>query len=354
MFGTLKRKGLTLSIIASSILIGCSTTDSSTETKESNWNQIQGETQGTTYGIILDDPNNVIHKEAIDSILHDFDLALSSYIDNSIVSHINNAEDAVTFTDTHGYFEKCYQQSSEVFDKTDGAFDPSVFPLVKAWGFFGDELENPSQIELDSILGFVGFGKPLHDCSIANGDGVFTKKAPSFRLDFNAIAQGLSVDVLAEYLERNKIKDYYIEIGGEIVVKGQNKDKVDWRIGIDSPNQKEDTRVIENVVNISNKAIATSGNYRKFYVKDGVKYAHTIDPKTGAPVQHSLLSATVIANNCADADAYATAFMVIGVEASMEFVQTHPELNLDIYLLYDNGSGVVERKMSEGFKNYLN
>ena len=352
MFGILRHKGLTLLSIASSILIGCSSNESSTS-KEVAWRQIQGETQGTTYGITLEDPEESVEKEAIDSILHDFDMALSSYIDASIVSKINTTSDSVNFQDTYGYFETCYEKSRTVFETTNGAFDPSVFPLVKAWGFFGKELEKPSEAALDSILNFVGFGKPLHHYSMEGGTGSFRKENPSFRMDFNAIAQGLSVDILAAYLDANKIQNYYIEIGGEIVVKGKNKEELDWRIGVDSPNQKEGTRVIDNVVNISNKAIATSGNYRKFYVKDGVKYAHTIHPTSGKPVQHSLLSATVITNSCAEADAYATAFMVMGVERSMEFVRSHPKLDLDVYLLYDNGSGKIERTMTKGFKEYL-
>ncbi|GAB5418082.1 MAG: FAD:protein FMN transferase [Crocinitomicaceae bacterium] len=357
MFGTLKHKGLTLLIIASSLLIGCSSEETSIETTGSNWSQIQGETQGTTYGIILDDPESKIHKEEIDSILHDFDMYFSSYIDSSVIGMFNKTHDTVTFRDHKGHFEWLMTESQKICRLTDGSFDPSVYPLVKAWGFFSDTLRTPSEAELDSLRKNVGFNSEMYYYSNNQNDvpgfNVLSKTNTNFRIDFNAIAQGYSVDVLANYLDENNIKDYYVEIGGEIVVKGKNKENIDWRIGIDSPNQEGTTRVIENVVNISDKAIATSGNYRKFYVKDGVKYAHTIDPKTSAPVQHSLLSATVIADNCTYADAYATAFMVMGVDAAMSFVNSHPELGLDIYLLYDNGSGVIEREMSDGFKKYL-
>lgn len=352
MVGILKHKALTLSIIASSLLIGCTSKETEQST-DSTWRQIQGQTQGTTYGVILDDPNKKIQKDDLDSILHDFDLALSTYIDNSVVSEINNGKQTIIIKDSHGYFEWCYEKSQEVFENTQGAFDPSVFPLVKAWGFFGDSLIRPSRTELDSIITFVGFGKPLHDCLIHDSRVAFTKSNPSFRMDFNAIAQGLSVDVIAKYLDANGIQDYYVEIGGEIVVKGKNNEAIDWRIGVDSPIQKGNSRTVENVVNISNKAIATSGNYRKFYVQDGVKYAHTINPKTGEPVQHSLLSATVIANSCAEADAYATAFMVIGVDEAMQFVQNHPELELELYLLHDDSESGIERTMTKGFKKYL-
>lgn len=354
MFGTLKRKGLTLLLILSSILLGCSSTNSQ-ETDKKQWKEIQGYTQGTTYNLILNDPGNKIVKEDIDSILHDFDLLLSTYIDSSTISAINNAGESTTyiFDDTIGYFIDCYQTSERVFELTNGAFDPTVFPLVEAWGFFKEDAPIPTEREIDSLLEFVGFDKGLHSCMIASPRVAFSKMNASFRLDFNAIAQGLSVDVLANYLNDQGVKDYYLEIGGEIVLRGKNRENKKWRIGIDSPEQQEGKRVLDNVVSVSNKAIATSGNYRKFYIKDGVKYAHTIDPKTGKPVQHSLLSATVIANSCAEADAYATAFMVMGVEKSMDFVKKNPKLGLEIYLLYDDGNGSIERKMTKGFKKYL-
>lgn len=338
-------------LILSSLLVGCSTNSELSE--KEGWNEIQGKTQGTTYAVILNDPESKINKEDLDVILRNFDLALSTYIDESTISTINNGVDSIPFTDEHGYFNRCYEISGKVYEKSDGAFDPTVFPLVKAWGFFKEEAPIPTQEELDSLLTFVGFGKPLHSCLVVNNKGLFTKENPSFRMDFNAVAQGMSVDVLAEYLNENGIKNYYVEIGGEIVIRGKNRENKKWRIGIDSPNQKEGKRVINNIVHVSNKAIATSGNYRKFYVKDGIKYAHTIDPKTGKPVQHSLLSATVIANNCADADAYATAFMVMGVDKTMRLVKKHPELGLDVYLLYDNGKGEIASKMTKGFRSYL-
>jgi len=291
----------------------------------------------------------------LDSILSDFDFYLSTYLDTSIISEINGLGDSTTyiFSDEFGYFSACYVKSAQVSKLTDGAFDPTVFPLVKAWGFFKEEAPIPTQNGIDSLLEYVGFNNDLHICVLEGSNVSFTKRNPSLRLDFNAIAQGLSVDILADYLNNNGIKNFYLEVGGEIVLKGKNRENKNWRIGIDSPMQQEGKRVLDNVVNISNKAIATSGNYRKYYIKDGVKYAHTIDPKTGKPVQHSLLSATVIANSCADADGYATAFMVMGVEKSMEFVKNHPELELEVYLLYDNGSGAIQREMSKGFKKYL-
>ena len=352
MFGILKRKDLTLLLILSSLLIGCGSRDAKIKENQKNWNEIQGDTQGTTYGLILDDPHQEIKKQAIDSILHDFDLALSTYINESLISAVNRF-DSVEVMDSNNYFHECLLLSEQVYETTLGAFDPSVYPLVEAWGFFGDTLKSPTDKELMQILTYVGLSDTNYTYRKKDKQTkVFVKNNSKFQIDFNAIAQGYSVDVLAAYLDAHNIRNYYIEIGGEIVVKGKNRENVAWRLGIDAP--KEDgARSLNNIVHLSNKAIATSGNYRKFYVKDGVKYAHTINPKTGKPVQHSILSATVVAENCALADAYATAFMVMGVTKSMEFVSKNPDLNLDVYLLYDNGSGMVQQIMSAGFEAYL-
>ncbi len=354
MTGIRKLKGLTLCVILSSFFYAC-TTEPAKETPKVVWHQIVGETQGTTYTLILEDTDRKVQKQAIDSILNRFDLSLSTYIDNSIISSINEAVDSIRLVDSSRFFARCYTMSSKIYELTEGAFDPSVYPLVKAWGFYGDELWLQSDQDVSEILKHVSFedGK-LHRCNFQGEHEIqFYKNDSKFKLDFNAIAQGFSVDVIAEYLNDLGIKNYYVEIGGEITVKGKNKDKVNWRIGVDSPNQKEGTRVIENVVHVTDKAIATSGNYRKFYEKNGVKYAHTIDPRIGKPVQHSLLSATVISSSCAQSDAYATAFMVMGVEKSMAFVKKHPELELEIYLIYDTGNGTLKHTMSAGFKKYL-
>lgn len=355
MTGIHKRKGLIwFAILSSFLLVSCGETKVSEEGK-SPWVSLSGKTQGTTYSVTLNDPKSVISQRMLDSVLHQFDLSLSTYIPESVVSTLNNSIDSVRVIDSSGYFARCYNLSQKIYDRTDGAFDPSVYPLVKAWGFYNDKLEVPSDAELATLVQSVGFEEGLlHSCRFLSVfEIIFFRKKPDFRLDFNAIAQGFSVDVLAEFLDSHGIKEYYVEIGGEINVKGKNPDGVAWRIGVDSPKQKKGTRELENVINISNKGIATSGNYRKFYEKDGVKYAHTINPKTGKPVQHSLLSATVVAETCAEADGYATAFMVIGVDATMRFLKDNPNEGLEVYLLYDDGKGGLARKMSKGFERYL-
>lgn len=356
MTGIPIRRVLTLSVILSSLLIVSCESSQKGKASVDRWHEITGNTQGTTYKIILDDSTRKVKTHDIDSILHQFDLSLSTYVDNSIISQINAAPDSIRLADSTRYFARCYFMSRKIFELTEGAFDPSVYPLVKAWGFYGDELWVQSDADVNGILSYVGFdsGK-IHDLWIKNLFEIdFRKHDSRFKLDFNAIAQGLSVDVLADYLDEKGVKNYFIEIGGEVLVKGTNREGEKWRIGIDSPKQNQKgTRIIENILNVSNRAVATSGNYRKFYVKDGVKYAHTINPKTGKPVQHSLLSATVVANTCAEADAYATSFMVLGVEKSLEFIEKHPELKLEAYLLYDEGDDKLKRAMTPGFKKYI-
>ena len=163
----------------------------------------------------------------------------------------------------------------------------------------------------------------------------------------------MSVDVIDRFLRKKGCKNYYVEIGGEIVVRGLNADDVNWRIGVDTPMENLQTRELENIIHVSDKAIATSGNYRNFYIHEGVKYAHTLNPQTGFPVQHSLLSATVVANDGATADAYATVFMVMGTKKALEFVKQHPDEELEVYLLYADENGEIAREMSDGFGEFL-
>lgn len=334
-------------------LFGCQTEKTQTEIEGVIF---QGETQGTTYQIILAEEKANFTNSEIQDILADFDMALSTYIDSSLISRINALEKSGRFIDSTSYFKKCYLESIAVYEKTNGAFDASVYPLVEGWGFLKD-LQTPlDKSKVDSILQFVSSqnGK-YHTVSFKGNEIDFQKSDKRFKLDFNAIAQGLSVDELAAFIESRGHKNFYVEIGGELILKGKNRSGEKWKIGIDVPKDsvKEGVRQLESVISIANKAIATSGNYRKFYIKDGKKYAHTLDPRTGYPVAHSLLSATVISNKCSTSDAYATAFMVMGLEKAKEFLVQHPELNLDVYLLYDLKNGKIGRYKSSGMEKYL-
>ncbi len=352
MFGTVKRKVLIWSVIISGGLgfVACeSPTDQMTSEPIRNF---RGNTQGTTYEIIIADNEVNFTNAEIDSLLAQFDVSLSTYIPTSVISKLNESPEYLDIEDKTGFFETCYLKSLEIFRNTDGFFDPSVFPLVKGWGFM-DNIESPlSQEEVDTLMMDIGFDKH-HSVLFAENSIKLTKYNRGFQLDFNAIAQGYSVDVLGDFLEERGQENYYVEIGGELLLSGKNLKGTKWNIGIDVPTDKSSTHEIENVVSITGEAIATSGSYRKFYEKDGKRYAHFLNPKTGFPVDHSLLSASVIAPTCAEADAYATAFMVMGAARTLSFVNEHPELNLEVYLLEaDENDGYV-RSMSEGFKTYL-
>ena len=231
-------------------------------------------------------------------------------------------------------FNEVYHAAMLVYKETEGNFDCSIYPLVKAWGFYDNQLEDSiiiDSLKFRNILQFVGFDKiNLIDDSLILPKGM--------SLDFNSIAQGYTVDVIAQFLESKGDSNYLVEVGGELLAKGKNSDGNIWRIGVDKPTDSIDSneRFIF-LLDLENKALATSGNYRKFYVKDGVKYAHTINPFTAFPTQNRLLSATVIYDNCMLADAYATALMVMGVRKSKQFLKLHPEI--EVYLVYTAKDG---------------
>lgn len=308
--------------------------------------EFYGNTQGTSYALICNDSIVLSHDE-IDEVLHQFDLALSTYIDSSTITRLNNfGAGAFIYTDPHDYFNRCYQLSQSIYQNTNGAFDPTIYPLVDGWGFMKNETFVPDSLKVDSLRALLGFSNGHHFDFKAGqspeNDSLdqfkLIKNTPGAKLDFNAVAQGLAVDVLAELVERKGGSNYMIEIGGEIRVNGKNNEGQHWHIGIDKPieNSNTENRVIQEVVELKNKSIATSGSYRKFYEKNGIKYSHTIDPRTGYPVKHSLLSVTVVADDCGTADAMATAFMVMGTEKSKIWLKNHPEEKIEAYFIFIN------------------
>lgn len=316
---------------------------------------IQGKAQGTTFVIkTSDDSLYLTPKESAD-FFAEFDEELSTYKEKSLISKINSNDLVALQIGETKYFKSAINLSKEVADNTSGAFDPTVFPLVEMWGFFKNPHDPPESAAIDSVLQFVGFLDTA--CFKVDKEGLLIKTDQRAQLDFNAIAQGQSVDEIAAILEERGQQNYFIEVGGEIRAKGKNDRGTEWVIGIDEPTENNNgvssQRKLENYLSIADNAVATSGSYRKFYVKDGQKYSHTIDPKTGRPVQHNLLSVTVVAENAAVADAYATAFMAMGVDESLRFVKENPNLNLHIYLLFENKSGRIERAYSKGMSEYF-
>jgi thiamine biosynthesis lipoprotein len=270
------------------------------------------------------------YKSQIDSILLEIDSSLSIYKDYSLISKLNNGGNLKT----DSLFNQVFNAANKVYQQTEGNFDCSVRPLVNAWGFYKDKLGDSlvvDSLKFRKLLLYAGFDKIR-----LMADSLVLPKGMS--LDFNSIAQGFTVDVIAKFLESKNIKNYLVEVGGELLSKGKNADGNIWRVGVDKPS--EDIDVNERflfILDLENKALATSGNYRKFYEKDGVRYSHTINPFTGFPAQNRLLSVTVIHDNCMFADAYATAFMVMGVRKSKQFAKSHPEL--EIYLVYTAQDG---------------
>ena len=312
--------------------------------KKSEYMKVSGFAQGTTYHITYENSTNEDYTEAIDSLLKAFNKSCSIYDSTSIISRINDNDPTVEVDD---WFVDVFKKSAEVNDVSGGAFDITVGPVVRAWGFSNGPVAKHDTAYIDSLLQYVGMEKVKLE-----GRKV-TKKYPGVKLDVNALAQGYSVDVVCDFFKSKGIKNYLVEIGGEVRGKGINaKDKF-WNIGIDKPSDGNMSpgNDLQAIIEINDRALATSGNYRAFYVENGVKYAHTIDPKTGFPARNTLLSTTVICDNCITADAYATTFMVLGVEKSKELLKKLP--GIEVYFVYSNTNGDYEIFSSEGMKKMI-
>ena len=286
---------------------------------------------GTTYSITYQSGDD-LHDEIL-AELQRVDASLSMFNETSTISRINRNESV----ETDDMFNEVFTLAQKVSEETDGAFDMTVAPLVNAWGFGFKQGTPPTPHVIDSLRQLVGYKKVTLATSQNQQETSIVKADPRIMLDGSAIAKGYGCDRVAKLLRRKDIKNYMIEIGGEVVTNGVNPNRVAWRIGVTKPQEEGSQEGLQTILNVSDKAMATSGNYRRFYYKDGKKYAHTIDPKTGHPVQHSLLSATVLAPSCAEADAYATSFMVMGLQRSQELLKRHPELMA--YLIYTDGQG---------------
>jgi len=326
-----------------SVLLLLALVTSACKNKKPVFANFTGFTQGTTYSIVYDNRKNISPEELklkVEKILHDFDMSLSIYLDSSIISKINRNEEVVP----DSFFIEVFNKSVLISEMTAGAFDITVGPLVKAWGFGPDEHKSFTEEKRDSLMKFVGMGK----VSLINGRLI--KSDPGMYLDVNAIAQGYSVDVICRYFDNLGILNYLVEIGGEVRAKG-NKAGALWRIGIDKPedNNMSPGQTLQGIIKITDKAVSTSGNYRKFYIEDGIKYSHEIDPKTGYPAKNTLLSATIIADDCAMADGIATAAMVMGKEKTIKFLEIHPEIQA--YLIYSDDSGNFKTLTSEKLKD---
>ncbi|MBK9734989.1 MAG: FAD:protein FMN transferase [Saprospiraceae bacterium] len=326
----------------------------SCENNSKEYYKLTGPTMGTTYQITLqtDIPSNI--QKSIDSILVKFNYSMSSYIDSSTLSFFNSADSLFCYNSSEDpFFETVFNKSREVFEKTGGAFDPSISPLVAYYGFGYKEkkkLKSVDTLVVKKLLKLLVFDS-LHLIKDNSGKICIIKPDKDVNLDFNAIAPGYAVDIISDYLRGKGIMNFMIDIGGEISALGVNADKQEWVIGINKPKEGASLSEIELPLMISNKSLATSGNYRTVYESKGQKFAHIINPFTGMSQPTDILSATVIANDCITADAYATAFMVLGLDKSLELIKQLK--NIDACFIYDNeGDGVFEFKVSEGFSKY--
>ena len=299
---------------------------------------------GTVYTVTYQNDENL--KSEIEAVLLTVDAEFSMFNEQSTVSRINCNERHRLST----MFQAVYQQAVSVNKETHGAFDITVAPLVNAWGFGFKNQQMPTPSQVDSLRKMIG----MEHLTLDSDKNELIKDDDRMMLDFSAIAKGYGADCVARLLRQKKVSNFMVEIGGEVVTQGISPKRLPWRIGVTKPAEDslQTTQELQTVLNVTDMAMATSGNYRNFYYKGGKKYAHTIDPKSGYSVQHNILSATVLAKNCAVADAYATSFMVMGLEGAQEVLERHPELLA--YLIYDGADGQFAVWYSPSLKDKIN
>ena len=315
--------------------------------KETSTQALTGEALGTTYQILYFHPEELNIRTSVDSVFEVINKSMSTYREDSDISRINKGDTTITVDQN---FKEVFLYSEKIYLESDGYFDPTVGNLVNSYGFGPDsKLDSLTDFERDSLFQYVGYNKLR-----LSSENRIAKELPGIYLDFNAIAKGYAVDVIARMLDQKYIQNYLIEVGGELVGKGENLAKNQpWVVAIDDPHQAEGERTFQTTLFLKNKAMATSGNYRKFKVDSttGQRFVHTINPLTGRSEKSNLLSVSVFAENCALADGYATAFMAMGYEKSREMLE---ELeNVDVFFIYGEQDEEVKVFASEGFKEAL-
>lgn len=299
-----------------------------------------GRVFGTFYKIKYEAKDGLSLAEHYKRLFLEVDSSLSTFNKESIISRFNSGEDSV-LVDSH--FRNVFEKGAAVSEISGGAFDMTVAQVVNAWGFGFSKRDDVSDELIDSLMRHVGYGK------VRLVNGLLVRDEAGVMLDASAIAKGYSVDVVARCLDSLGVENYMVEIGGEISVKGVNHEGRPWGIGVTNPVDDSTMMRTElyDVVYLQDKAMATSGNYRQYYHKGGKKYSHTIDPRTGYPVEHNLLSASVFADDCMTADALATACMVVGLDSSMAMIEAIPDV--EGFFIYADSSGVFQTKTTSGF-----
>lgn len=287
---------------------------------------IRGVVFGTYYSISYFEEKGVLYQEEIDSLFQAFNESMSYYVPQSLISRVNNNETQ----EVDEFFRVVYQRSVEIYEATEGAFDPTVSPLVNAWGFGFRKREDLSAQKIDSLKQLTGLARTRLE-----GNRII-KDDPRIQFDFNAIAKGYAADVVGKFLESKGITAYLVEIGGDLTARGLKTNGDQWRIGLEKPaTQADDPQDWDYYVELHDRAVATSGNYRRYYEEGGQRFSHTIDPFTGYPVTHNLLSVSVFAKDGITSDAFATAFMVMGFEKAKAFVEAEPEM--DAFFIFSTG-----------------
>ncbi len=297
---------------------------------------LEGPVFGTYYRVTYN--AEISYQKQLDSLFYVINKSMSTYQVNSDISKLNRKESHVV--DAH--FIKVFDTSKEIFKATNGAFDPTIGAVVNAWDFGPEEkITNLNNFKIDSLMQLVGFDKVRRtEATIRKPKGTF--------IDFNAVAKGYAVDVISNFFDSKRIENYLVDIGGELRARGINKEKnIAWKVGVENPNF-DGTQSINRALSLKDEAMATSGTYRKFKMDEhGNRYAHIIDTKTGYPSKTSLLSITVIAEDCMTADAFATAFKSMGIEKVKAFLEYHPELK--VFLIFENDNKVLETLALNGF-----
>ena len=312
-----------------------------TNQSKNQYQTIQGPIFGTIYQIKYQSDQSI--QADVQAELTRFDYSLSPFKDQSIISKVNRNEEV----ELDSLFITVFNRSQEIAALSQGAFDITVAPLINAWGFGFKQGIHPDSTQVDSLLQYIGYE------TIHLKEGKITKENPQTILNCSAIAKGYSADVIGNLLDAKGISNYMINIGGEVLAKGVNPKNEPWQIGINKPTDDSLSinQDLELILALDDKALATSGNYRNFYIKDGKKYAHTINPRTGYPVQHAILSATVLADDCMTADALATTFMVVGLEESLQLLKQIP--SVDACFIYTTETGKYAIYLTEGMQKIV-
>lgn len=304
-----------------------------------------GRVFGTFYNIKYKSNGKDVKTEYLEALAN-VDTALSTFNKQSTITRVNLSSDSVLLSEKDSLFLTVYNRACEISTITNGAFDITVAPLVNAYGFGYDPDRSTPDSVIAELRKYVGW-KKVTLCK----SGYIKKENPQIKLDASAIAKGFGSDEVARVLRDNGITDFMVEVGGEVVCSGVNDKGNVWSIGINKPiedSTMQHTAEIQRVVQLDGKSLATSGNYLQYYYKDGVKYAHTIDPRTAKPVNHTLLSSSIIADDCMTADALATSCMVLGVDSAMSLIESLP--NVEGYFIYSGENGEYLEKHTNGFK----